>query len=332
MKRLIQIPTFVILCITTVSTVSASPFGGLINQFLNINTSTEQGGVCNIEEVQIEVSIGEVQRAWRCDNSVHQHPNRGLREEPGVGGCPAGMARIRMNSSDSLSDFCMDKFEASLVEVEGDSRTNDWSPFHNPGDRSVRAVSLRGARAQQFISGNQARLACERSGKRLCTNAEWQRACKGPDGATYPYTWPSHTGDSSRGAMARRYPAGSSKKNPPCHESVPAWSPGLYCQLNPSPKCRGRGGATNRMNEPCVAQIPMNQAALTGSFSKCVTPDGVYDLVGNVHEWTSDTSGTFRGGYFSDTKINGQGCGYATTAHDTGHADYSTGFRCCADL
>jgi hypothetical protein len=30
--------------------------------------------------------------------------------------------------------------------------------------------------------------------------------------------------------------------------------------------------------------------------------------------------------------INGEGCLYRTTAHGVSHWDYSTGFRCCADL
>ena len=41
--------------------------------------------------------------------------------------------------------------------------------------------------------------------------------------------------------------------------------------------------------------------------------------------------GTFRGGFYVDTMINGPGCLYATTAHNVYHWDYSTGFRCCAD-
>jgi hypothetical protein len=53
--------------------------------------------------------------------------------------------------------------------------------------------------------------------------------------------------------------------------------------------------------------------------------------VGNLHEWTADPAGTFRGGFYVDTKLNGPGCLYATTAHDSSHWDYSTGFRCCAD-
>ena len=54
-------------------------------------------------------------------------------------------------------------------------------------------------------------------------------------------------------------------------------------------------------------------------------------MMGNVHEWTADPAGTFRGGYYVDTVENGNGCLYATTAHDTSYSDYSTGFRCCAD-
>ena len=52
-------------------------------------------------------------------------------------------------------------------------------------------------------------------------------------------------------------------------------------------------------------------------------------MVGNLHEWTSATNATFRGGYYLDTKINGEGCNYKTTAHGAKYRDYSTGFRCC---
>lgn len=69
--------------------------------------------------------------------------------------------------------------------------------------------------------------------------------------------------------------------------------------------------------------------ACTGNTG-CFTPDGVYDLMGNLHEWTLDPSGTFRGGFYGDTRINGEGCLYETTAHDVTYWDYSTGFRCCA--
>ena len=57
----------------------------------------------------------------------------------------------------------------------------------------------------------------------------------------------------------------------------------------------------------------------------------VYDQHGNLHEWVDDPDGTFRGGFYVDTSLNGPGCLYATTAHDVAHWDYSTGFRCCGD-
>jgi formylglycine-generating enzyme len=74
-----------------------------------------------------------------------------------------------------------------------------------------------------------------------------------------------------------------------------------------------------------------NSLAASGDFPDCVTPDGVFDLHGNLHEWVDDPEGTFRGGFYVDAVINGPGCTYATTAHVASYHDYSTGFRCCAD-
>jgi len=85
------------------------------------------------------------------------------------------------------------------------------------------------------------------------------------------------------------------------------------------------------MNRPVLNSLP-GTVAKTGAFEKCTNDFGVYDMVGNLHEWTADTNGVFRGGYYRDTHDNGDGCGYATSAHHPGYHDYSTGFRCCADV
>ena len=58
---------------------------------------------------------------------------------------------------------------------------------------------------------------------------------------------------------------------------------------------------------------------------------GVFDMVGNLHEWIDDPEGTFRGGFYMDTSRNGDGCSYETTAHNVQYHDYSTGFRCCME-
>jgi len=85
------------------------------------------------------------------------------------------------------------------------------------------------------------------------------------------------------------------------------------------------------MNDPQLNQLP-GTVALTGAFDQCSNGYGAFDMVGNLHEWTNDPTGTFRGGYYMDTRLNGDGCTYVTRGHDTSYHDYSTGFRCCADV
>jgi hypothetical protein len=84
------------------------------------------------------------------------------------------------------------------------------------------------------------------------------------------------------------------------------------------------------MNDPRLNQVPKTLAK-TGAFVRCTNTFGVYDMVGNLHEWVMSSRPTFRGGYYQDTHLNGDGCAYRTTAHGSSYHDYSTGFRCCAD-
>jgi sulfatase modifying factor 1 len=86
----------------------------------------------------------------------------------------------------------------------------------------------------------------------------------------------------------------------------------------------------SELGNACIDQLP-DSLAPTGNHAQCVTAEGVYDMVGNLHEWTADEQGTFRGGYYLDTETLGPGCDYAATGHDRRYSDYSTGFRCCAD-
>lgn len=69
----------------------------------------------------------------------------------------------------------------------------------------------------------------------------------------------------------------------------------------------------------------------TGAFPDCTSGFGAVDMVGNLHEWVADANGVFRGGYFMDTHLHGEGCEYRTTIHGPKYHDYSTGFRCCKD-
>lgn len=118
--------------------------------------------------------------ATACDPDVHPRPNDDLSEQPGDPGCPPGMARI--------TTFCVDRYEAALLELDTTGTPlAGWSPYHNPGTARVRAVSLAHAVPQAYITQVQAAAACTEAGKRLCSDAEWLRACQGPETTTYPY-------------------------------------------------------------------------------------------------------------------------------------------------
>ncbi len=221
-----------------------------------------------------------------CDPNAAPLPNACLTEEPGSGGCPPGMARV--------DAFCIDRFEAALA---------NWSPYIAPGTHAVRAVSLRGAVPQAYISQVEAAAACAAADKRLCSDTEWLRACQGTASNTYPY--------------------GNTREPGVCNDAR---------AVHPAVELYGTSDAWifSHLDSPCLNQ-EANGLALTGAHTGCVTAEGVFDMMGNVHEWTADPAGTFRGGYYVDTVENGNGCLYATTAHDVSYDDYSTGFRCCAD-
>ncbi len=234
--------------------------------------------------------------AAACDPAVMPTPaHAGLSEVVHDPACPAGMI--------PTAAICVDRFEAVLFEVLPDGSTQAWSPFHNPGSRAMRAASIEDVVPQGYINGRQAGAACAAAGKRLCTDTEWLRACRGAANQTYPY-----------GAQRQAGVCNDARARHPAIEYFGTSASWIWSEL---------GNA-------CINQLA-DGLARTGGHAGCVTSEGAYDMMGNVHEWTSDPAGTFRGGFYVDTVINGNGCLYATTAHDTGHWDYSTGFRCCAD-
>lgn len=240
-----------------------------------------------------------------CDPNVRPAPNAALDplEEPGDPGCPPGMALITSPSA-SPPGFCIDRFEASLVlDSSPGAIPVHHSPYHNPGSTPVRAVSLRYAVPQGYIDQVRAKAACERANKRLCTSTEWLFACQGASQNTYPY--------------------GPTRQPGVCNDDRRQHVALELFPNDPNP--------FSKIGNACLSQLP-NSVDLTGENAGCVTPSGVFDLMGNVHEWIDDPAGTFRGGFFDDTTINGNGCLYRTTAHDVNHWDYSTGFRCCADF
>ncbi|MFI5299713.1 MAG: formylglycine-generating enzyme family protein [Polyangiales bacterium] len=213
--------------------------------------------------------------------------------------CPSDMALV---AADEVR-VCVDKFEASLVEtVDGKERA--YSPYLPVEGHDVKAISRAGTVPQAYISRDQAEVACRNAGKRLCEPVEWRTACEGPQHTVYPY---GDSEDANACNTHGRAPLGVLF--------------GGYGDLKYDFRV---------MNDSSLNALD-GTVAKTGSFEKCTNGFGVHDMVGNVHEWTAEHSGTFRGGYYLDTHLNGDGCRYQTTAHAASYHDYSTGFRCCRD-
>jgi hypothetical protein len=201
-----------------------------------------------------------------------------------------------------VASFCVDRWEAALV-LDTPAGRRGFSPYAHPTTETVRAVSAPGVVPQAYIDEKVAAAACARAGKRLCGDAEWLRACQGASATTYPYG-------------TTRMP-GVCNDARACHPAI------QYFESTGNE-------VWSKLGDPCIDQLPAGLLP-TGSLPGCVSEDGAFDMMGNLHEWTSDPAGTFRGGFYVDTKLNGDGCLYATTAHDVNQWDYSTGFRCCAD-
>jgi sulfatase modifying factor 1 len=218
--------------------------------------------------------------------------------------CKPGMVDIE-------GRFCIDRYEAELVEVRPDGEA-PWSPYYVPlASSTYRAVNGRDKIPQAYISGAQAQAACQNAGKRLCASNEWLKACQGPTNTIFPY--------------------GKTYKPQACNEhGRDPKHAGPLQRLAKGPVVYDM----TTMNDPRLDQLP-DTVAPSGSYQDCASPYGVYDLVGNLHEWIADKTakgtGVFKGGYFNDADLNGPGCTYATTAHEFAYHDYSTGFRCCSD-
>jgi formylglycine-generating enzyme required for sulfatase activity len=211
----------------------------------------------------------------------------------------------------SPGEFCIDRWEAYVVELDAHGGEHPHSPYEPVDGLVVRAKTAPATIPQGYISQVQALQACEMAGKRLCAESEFRTACRGvTPGSLYPYGGqtrvPGYCND-GKGSMV-----------------------GLLHGRDAS------GWSFANLNDPRLNQLPGGLAP-TGSYPHCRSAAGVWDCVGNLHEWGADPAdgnghGRFRGGFYGDAEMNGRGCLYVTSAHDPSYHDYSTGFRCCADI
>ena len=147
----------------------------------------------------------------------------------------------------------------------------------------------------------ESRLYCAKAGKRLCTESEWTFACEGDEGLPYPYGY-------ERDASA-------------CNIGVMGPGP-LEDTFSP------------RTTEHTARGVDFSfRGKRSGESSRCVSPFGVFDLTGNVDEWTHTVRKygyemIMKGGHWGPAR---QRCRPQTRGHGPHYVRYDQGFRCCQD-
>jgi formylglycine-generating enzyme required for sulfatase activity len=140
--------------------------------------------------------------------------------------------------------------------------------------------------------------ACRSIHKRVCRSHEWTLACEGPDRLPYPY--------------------GYTRDDKACH--IDEYGP----MIN-----EARFYSVDKDKE--IERIDRREPS--GARPGCVSPYGVYDLTGNIDEWTTNETGipdhgALKGGNWGEWR---NACRPVTLGHAAWFRYYQMGFRCCSD-
>ncbi|MEO7327188.1 MAG: SUMF1/EgtB/PvdO family nonheme iron enzyme [Minicystis sp.] len=190
-------------------------------------------------------------------------------------------------------EFSRDKWLALSRELPTKSMSFCMDRYEYPNQKGVYPWIL--------ISFYEAVDLCADEGKRLCDEQEWTFACEGEEATPYPY---GYTRDATACDIDRTWR--------PFHESA----------------LRDRTGL--------AAQVELDrlwQGVASGSQPRCKSPFGVYDMTGNVDEWTrssreGERPSILKGGYWGPVRTR---CRPATRSHDENHMFYQQSIRCCTD-
>ena len=217
--------------------------------------------------------------------------------------CPAGMRLVEGTHPDRIEYECnavkwgMCSGYRPGVALESGPVTHERVCMDE-----FEAPNVRGQRPIVMLTGTQAVAWCSAHGKRLCSEAEWEVACDGPERLPYGYGW---TVDGT------------------CNQEKPWRSPDAFVLLRGTP------------DESARELAKLWQGEVSGARAGCVTAAGVHDMVGNVEEWVSATRIAGRrpvlvGGHWAKPWSQCRDPNYAHVG-DVAFTYYEVGLRCCED-
>lgn len=160
--------------------------------------------------------------------------------------------------------------------------------------------NVKGQRPKSWVSWYDAKALCEAQGKRLCGRSEWTFACEGPNMQPYPY------GD------------GYHRNRQTCNfDNAMTKNIDVFRARRPNDE---------------MSKVLDDMLHTSGDMDKCVSPFGVYDMVGNIDEWIySEGTGPYDSGLMSGHIFGVRNaCRPMTEIHGPTFSWYETGFRCCS--
>jgi hypothetical protein len=217
--------------------------------------------------------------------------------------CPDGMRLVEGRHDDQIQRLCADYRAGSCYAfypfaVARESRVTPVRACMDVFEWPNRAGEV----PLVMVRFVDAEAACASVGKRLCSEAEWETACEGPEAFPWPYGWV-------------RDPAA-------CNNGRP------YKPVNEAKLA----SESREVRDAEAARV--HQAAPSGAFPRCESVHGVVDLVGNVEEWVTSSRpewpfrSALKGGYWAKPM---SGCRGTNDSHGPMFRYYETGFRCCKD-
>jgi formylglycine-generating enzyme len=253
-------------------------------------------------------------RHWQIVSPPGEPTEETDRAEGNRGACPAGMIEVAGNMvsawlmDERQQDVCTKwinrKFPERCAEFDRDKwltviRDLPRKPMHFCIDR-FEYPNRKGEYPILFVNWIEAGELCEGDGKRLCTETEWTFACEGEEAMPYPY---GYVRDAEACVVDK------------------TWVP-YFPQAFSTPE-----GTMHELDR-------LWQGLPAGGSPRCKSPFGVYDMTGNVDEWTRSSTregrpSVLKGGYWGPVRTR---CRPSTRAHGELHAFYQQGLRCCANL